>query len=180
MSRSQSRQNGQSRGQSRQNGAETERDRYQSVLDFVDPEHLNFVSPLVQRYTKYKHDKPGNDPMSFNFSDYKKCKTWRELWMYLAKSLRVKNLHFYQLLLCCTTPKLYFFSDPNFWLKITSHFCNLLGNLFIDQASNSTVISTSFKTFVHVYLTDKIYKILIFLSNTLAIKYFEIISMYSL
>ena len=109
MSRSQSRQNGQSRGQSRQNGAETERDRYQSVLDFVDPDHLNFVSPLVQRYTtykytKYKHDKLGTDPMSFNFSDYKKFKTWRELWMYLAKSQRVKNLHFYELL-CCTILK---------------------------------------------------------------------------
>ena len=100
MSRSQSRQNGQGRGQSRQNGAETERDRYQSVLDFVDPEHLNFVSPLVQRYTKYKL---GTDPMSFNFSDYKKFRTWRELWMYLAKSQRVKNLYFDCLLLCCTT-----------------------------------------------------------------------------
>ena len=56
------------------------------VIPFnVPTEYLTYRSPLSQRY-QY-----AVETMSFNFSDYKKYYTWRQLWTFLAKAQKVMN-----------------------------------------------------------------------------------------
>ena len=47
-----------------------------------DSVHAVYRSPLTSRYA--------SPEMAFNFSEDKKFSTWRKLWLFLAKSEKVK------------------------------------------------------------------------------------------
>lgn len=51
-----------------------------------DSVHSVYRSPLTSRYA--------SPEMAFNFSEDKKFSTWRKLWLFLAKSEKVKLLPF--------------------------------------------------------------------------------------
>lgn len=50
-----------------------------------DSVHSVYRSPLTSRYA--------SPEMAFNFSEDKKFSTWRKLWLFLAKSEKVKLVH---------------------------------------------------------------------------------------
>lgn len=51
-----------------------------------DSVHSVYRSPLTSRYA--------SPEMAFNFSEDKKFSTWRKLWLFLAKSEKVKFVAF--------------------------------------------------------------------------------------
>ena len=52
------------------------------MADAGDSVHAVYRSPLTSRYASAE--------MAFNFSEDKKFSTWRKLWLFLAKSEKVK------------------------------------------------------------------------------------------